>query len=403
MDQQENYRTSFEGTDPNQKIYGRSRFRWGCFGFFGALILLVVIVLVGIFFVYPALTPNSLRGDLMNVVVVPEKDGSNRLWILTDGSFHYVQETKTPGSYSMGSKCLFCKTWTYVYDPVNKQILNKFKTEYNSIITQSWIAYGDGKVWVVTGAYDENEPRIFAYDAQSSQLVMQTKDFENKYDILKSGITDVRMDDNPDRIIFKTKDGHEGVVFTLSNEKIYESEAGYRKYLDADKDKQVTVFALGDESSSGPRKKLYKVTGPKGKIQNGSISSSYLKNPETLMFFDKATVEMLTPNRVYIEAEIFYQDEDCCLIIHQDAAGKKANRMLTCAGIDGKEKWTATQDELFNKMKVDENDDPFSTMFFMKSKMGAERSGNLVILQLKGEGVIGFDYQTGKKLWELEF
>lgn len=401
--EQNSYRTSFEGNYPNQKIYGKSRFGRGCFTVIGTLILLVIIVLAGIFFVYPALTPNSLRGDLMNVVAVPEKDGSSKLWILTDGSFHYIQETKTPGSYSVGNKCLFCKTWTYVYDPVNKQILNKFKTEYSSIITQSWIAYGNGKVWVVTGAYDENEARIFAYDSKTAQLVMLTQDFENKYPILESGITDLRMDKNPDRIIMKTKDGHEGVVFTLSDEKIFESQADYRKYLRADKDKQATIFTLGDESSSGPRKKLYKVTGPAGKIQDGHISSSYLKNPETLMFFDKATAEMLTPNRVYIESEIFYQDDECCLIIHQDAAGKKANRMLTCVGIDGKEKWTAAQDEIFDEMKVDENDDPFSTMFFMKDKMGAERSGNLVILQFKGEGVIGFDYRTGKKLWELEF
>lgn len=401
--EQNSYRTSFEGTGPSQKIYGKSRFGRGCFTVIGTLILLVIIVLAGIFFIYPALTPNSLKGDLMNVVVVSEKDGSNKLWILTDGSFHYVSETKTPGKYSIANKCLFCKTWTYVYDPVNKQILHKFKTEYSSVITQSWIAYGSGKVWVVTGAYDENEPRIFAYDAKTAQLVLQAKDFEKKYPILKSGITDVRMDNDPDRIILKTNDGHEGVVFTLSDEKIYESEADYRKTLKEDKDKQVTVFALGDESSGGPRKKLFKVTGPKGKIQNHSISSSYLKNPETLMFFDKSTAEMLTPNRVYIEPEIFYQDDECCLIIHQDAAGKKANRMLTCVGIDGKEKWTAAQDEIFDEMKVDENDDPFSTMFFMKSDMGAERSGNLVVLQFRGVGVIGFDYQTGKKLWELEF
>jgi hypothetical protein len=401
--EQESYRTSFEGTDPNQKIYGRSRFRWGCFGFTGGLILLLIIILAGIFFVYPALTPNSLKGDLMNVVVVPGKDGSNKLWILSDGSFHYVSETKSPGKYSIASKCFFCKTWTYVYDPVQKKILEKFKTEYNSVITQSWIAYGDGKVWVATGAYDENEPRVFVYDAETAQLVMQTKDFENKYPILKSGITDVRMDKKPDRIIFKTKDGHEGIVFTVNDEKLYDSEADFRKALEANKDETVTVFALGDEGSSGPRKKLYKVTGPRGNIKDREISSSYLKDPHTLMFFDKATAGMVTPNKVYIEAGIFYQDAECCLIIHQDAAGKKAGRMLTCVGADGREKWTAAQDELFKHMKVDEDDDAFSTMFFMKSKMGAERSGNLVVLQLKGEGVMGFDYQTGKKLWELEF
>jgi hypothetical protein len=402
---QSNYRTSFEGNDPyqNQKVYGRSKLKWGCFGFIGAIILLVVIVLAGIFFVYPALTPNKLKGDLMNVVVVPGKDGSNKLWILTDGSFHYIQETSSPGYHSVGNKCLFCKTWTYVYDPAEKKILNKIKTEYSSIITQSWIAYGSGKVWIVTGPYDENEPRIFAYDAETSELVMDTKDFENKYPELKSGITDLRMDNNPERIILKTKDGREGIVFTVSDEKLYPKESDYRDFMERDKDKQVTVFAMGDEQSSGPRKKLYSVTGPKGEIGEREVSSSYLKDPHTLMFFSKSTAEMLTPQRIYIEGLILYQDSDCCIIVHQDAAGKKANRMLTCVGIDGKEKWTATQDILFKKMKVDEDDDAFSGIFFMKSNMSAERSGNLVVFQLKGEGVIGFDYQTGKKLWVLEF
>jgi hypothetical protein len=402
---QNSYQTSFEGSElnQNQKIYGRSKFKWGCFGFIGAIILLVVIVLAGIFFVYPALTPNKLKGDLMNVVVVPGKDGSNKLWILTDGSFHYVQETSSPGYHSIGSKCLFCKTWTYVYDPAEKKILNKIKTEYNSIITQSWIACGSGKVWIVTGPYDENEARIFAYDAETAGLLMDTKAFENKYTELKSGITDVRMEKNPDKIIMKTKDGHEGIVFTIGDEKLYASEADLRSYMESDKEKQITVFAVGDEQSSGPRKKLYRVTGPKGEIGDRDISSSYLKDPHTLMFFSKSTAEMLTPQKTYIEGLILYQDPECCIIVHQDAAGRKANRMLTCVGIDGKEKWTATQDMLFKKMKVDEDEDAFSIIFFMKSNMSAERSGNLIVFQLKGEGVIGFNYQTGEKLWVLEF
>ncbi len=403
---QSSYQTSFQGNEPypGQKVYGKSKLKWGCFGFIGAIILLLIIVLAGIFFVYPALTPNKLKGDLMNVVLVPGKDGSNKLWILTDGSFHYIQETSSPGYHSVGNKCLFCKTWTYVYDPVDKKILNKIKTEYNSIITQSWIAYGSGKVWIVTGAYDENEPRIFAYDAETAQLVMDTKAFENKYPELKAGITDVRMEKNPDKIIMKTKDGREGIVFTISDEKLYPDEAALRNFLESDKDKQVTVFAMGDEQASGPRKKLYSITGPKETLGSGrEVSSSYLKDPHTLMFFDKATAEMLTPSRTYIEGLILYQDAECCVILHQDAAGKKANRMLTCVGIDGKEKWTASQDELFKEMKVDEDKDAFSSIFFMKDKMSASRSGNLVVFQLKGAGVIGFDYQTGKKLWTLEF
>lgn len=402
---QSNYQTSFEGYDPYQgrKVYGKSKLKFGCFGIIGALILLVIIVLAGIFFVYPALTPNKLKGDLMNVAVVPAKDGSSTLWILSDGSFHYIQETKSPGRYSVGRKCLFCKTWTYVYDPGSKNIIKKFKTEYESIITQSWITYGSGKIWVATGGYDENEPRIFVYDAATNEQIMETKDFINKNPELKSGITNLRMEKNPEKIIFDTKDGRTGLVFIIDEEKMYESESVYREALEKDKDKEVTVFTMGDESSSGPRKKLYMVTGPKSQIKDRELSASYLKDPKTLMFFAKATAELLTPNKVYIEGIIFYQDSECCIIIHQDAAGKTANRMLTCVGTDGKEKWTVTQDDLFEEIKVDEDENPFSKIFFMKNDMEVMRSGNLVVFQHKGTGIIGFDYNTGKKLWELEF
>jgi hypothetical protein len=402
---QSNYQTSFEGTDPygGRKVYGKSKLKWGCFGVIGAIILLVIIVLAGIFFVYPALTPNNLKGDLMNVAVVPGKDGSSRLWILTDGSFHYVQETKSPGKYSVGNKCLFCKTWTYIYDPAEKKIINKFKTEYESIITQSWIAYANGKVWVVTGGYDENEPRVFVYDAETNEPVMETKDFVKKYPELQAGITNIRMEKNPDKIVLDTKDGRTGIVFAIGEEKMYPSDAEFKDASEQNKNKQVTVFTMGDESSSGPRKKLYKVTGPKENVKDRDISASYLKDPKTLMNSYKSTAEMLTPNRTYIEGVIFYQDSDCCLIIHQDNAGKKANRMLTCVGSDGKEKWTATQDDLFKEVKVDEDENPFSKIFFMKNDMDVTRAGNLVVFQHKGTGCIGFDYSTGKKLWELEF
>jgi hypothetical protein len=167
-------------------------------------------VVAAIFFVYPALTPNTLKGDLMNVAVVPSKNGGNTLWILTDGSFHYIQKTESPGKYSVGRKCLFCKTWTYVYDPEKQVVLGKFKTEYESIITQSWIAYGNQKVWVVTGGYDENEPRVFVYDASSRELIMESTDFIKKHPELQSGITELRMDENPDRIVISTRDGQTG-------------------------------------------------------------------------------------------------------------------------------------------------------------------------------------------------
>ena len=111
MEPQINYGGS---TFPNQspsftpKIYGRSRFgNRGCFAFIGLGILILAIVVIGIIFAYPALTPNSIHGDFLDMTIVPQKDGTQKLWILTDGSFKFIQTTKSPGSYSTGVKCYF--------------------------------------------------------------------------------------------------------------------------------------------------------------------------------------------------------------------------------------------------------------------------------------------------------
>jgi hypothetical protein len=52
-------------------------------------------------------------------------------------------------------------------------------------------------------------------------------------------------------------------------------------------------------------------------------------------------------------------------------------------------------------MKVDLGKDSLSSMLFMKDDIEVSRSGPLVLLQLKSVGAIGFDYGSGKKLWEI--
>jgi len=39
----------------------------------------------------------------------------------------------------------------------------------------------------------------------------------------------------------------------------------------------------------------------------------------------------------------------------------------------------------------------------MKDKFGGMMQSGLFVFKLEGSGVMGFDYKTGKKLWELEF
>lgn len=364
---------------------------------FIALLLTAAIILFGRHCLPPGLFSRGMSGHFMNALAVPGPGGKHRLWILSDGSHHYILRKQTPSSVFVARKCRFCKTWTYVYDPAAKTVLAKFKTDYKTIILQSWMAYSNGKIWIATDAYEENEPRIYAYTEEPLGLVDETQSIINRFPELASGLINIRLANDPDRLILDTKDGRVGLVLSLSDEKIYADETEFKKAMAARDEERVTLFALGREDS-GPRKKLFRVTGPRGRIKDSSLEF-YLKDPASLLSSAMATAEPVAPGCVYIEGLIFYQDLDGCLILHQDAAGQAAHRLLTCVDAGGNEKWTVGQAELFDEMKVDLNKNPLSNIFFMKDNLEVTRSGNLVLLQLRGVGIIGFDLATGKKLW----
>lgn len=63
---QQDYRTGFENQPTGEKIYGR---RKGCLGkgcmIFPVIILIIAgLIAAGYFFLYPMLTPNSVKGEL---------------------------------------------------------------------------------------------------------------------------------------------------------------------------------------------------------------------------------------------------------------------------------------------------------------------------------------------------
>ena len=363
------------------------------------LIFGAVVILVGRHCLPPGLLSRGMSGHFLNAVAVPGPDGGVRLWILSDGSFNYILRKETPGSISVARKCRFCKTWTYIYSPETKSLLAKFKTEYKTIILQSWMAYANGKIWVATNAYNENEPRIYAYSPEPPGRIEETPAIISRYPELASGLIKLRLVKDPDRLILDTKDGRVGLVLALGDEKIYASEADYQKATARDDEEQVTLFALAKEDS-GPRKVLLRVTGPRGRVKESRLQLPIF-NLKTLPPSERVTAEPAAPGRVYIEGVIIYQDADGCLVLHQDAAGQEANRLLTCIDARGNEKWTAGPAELFKEMIVDLDKNPLTNIFFMRADLDASRSGNLVLFQMRGIGVIGFDLATGQKLWEI--
>ncbi len=390
---------SFQG----RKVYGKKSgcFGIGCFGIIGGIVVLVIIGVVGYFFALPALMPNSLSGDFLNAVIVPSKDGTQKLWILTDGSFNFIQTTKTPGRTSTGRECYFCKTWTYIIDPQTEKVLNKIKTPYEDIITQIDLVYHDGKVWQFTREYGENDPKIEAFDSETGEKVMDTKEFMSKFPELSAGLTGAYYDEDDNTVKLKTKDGRDNLVYRMEDGKLYSDFKDVREALDKDSTR-TSVSVLSSENGSGPRKKLFKISGPKNKIlDNKSSLESYSRNPSSMKHYNLSSEPM--GDKIYLEGIMYYEDSDCAIIIYLDQLGRKSNRLMACVDIKtGKEKWTINEDILFDEMKIDEDDDTFSSLFFTKDNMDVKRSGNLVILQLKGQGIMGFDYSTGKKLFEMD-
>lgn len=403
LDSTGNYSTTRvreDGTNRPKKACGK-----GCFGIFGAIGLIAAVIIIAIVFIFPAMTPNSIKGDFINMTAVTDKAGKTKLWILTDGSFNFIQSTKSPGSYSVGRKCYFCKTWLYIYDPKEEKVIKKIKTEYKDIIISSDVVSSTtdiksgqvGKVWVTTNAYGENPPAINVYDSENGELIMDKKSFETKYPILSGGISEIYSDRNNQTIKLKTRDGLDGVIFSIPEEKIYKD---YTEYNSKNKNDStmITRFVL---SSENLRKNLYRVTGLAKDIGDKDFKEAQSYNEKSMEFFNHSKSEKIAGDKGFIEPLMLYQNDKLCIILHQEVADKQSDRMITCVDVNGNVRWMIPQKDLFKKTKVDK-DDAFSVIFFMKSKFKGFVGGDTFIFGQDGEGIIGFDLQTGKRLWDLD-
>ena len=219
----------------------------------------------------------------------------------------------------MESKCAFCKTWTYVYDPFRGTVRARLRTDFEAVVLRTWMVYVKGKVWVVVAPYKENPATILVYNADPPRLIQETSELVAKYPELSSGVIDLRLENDPPRIVLNTRDGRSGLILALGDEKLYANDVAYRKTLPEADGQQMTVLALG-RVDNGPRRRLYRVTGPRNRVTESSLEFA-LMNPSTLMGANKVTVEALSPERDYIEGVLFLQDLDGGLILHQDAAG----------------------------------------------------------------------------------
>lgn len=382
--------------------------RSGCgkFGCMSGVIILMVVAGLGIaayFFVWPMFFPNDMEGQMLDLTYAEGKDGKGYLWVQTNPSFQYISETETPGSHSISSECLFCRTETFIYDPETKEVLKKITTEYDGPPpTPEMFSYA-GNVWIVSGSFRENEPLINVYDAASGDLVMDTKEFISKHQRFSAGISELRYEDRPARLTIKTKDGLDQ-VYLVEKDTVFKNNSDYMKYTETTTSGNATMYSLISEEGVSERKVLYRITGPAGKVFGSHIPESMLDDASYIMKHYNSTAEPITPGKIYLEGELLYFDDEGVVIIYQDQLGKRADRLLSRIDKDGNIKWTKStaNDELFEALKLDEDKNPFGKMFFMKSNLKGERGGNMFIFKLKDVGIMCFDWETGKQVWEME-
>ena len=325
--------------------------------------LVVVAAVAAIFF--RACAPSLLHGEMLDSAVVTDSHGNRRLWLLTDDSFHYhVKSGSEVGSGSL--HCFDCKTWTYVYDPIDGKVIKRTKTSFDNPLLKGNIFVSGHHVWVVLSAHSDGEPRVEQYDADTGERVLDTAGLVARFPELSAGIVDVSREG--ERLKFKTKDGREGITYDTVQDRILpkDSSASW-----------LPLVELRNGKDSRARKQLMHVSHSETGVRSDPIGRP-----------------------VYLGGVIYYQDEKCAVIIHLDQVGKEANRMLTVVDLQAqKELWTAPQEQLFSGMKIDEGRDSFSSLFFSQDDIKSWRAGDVIVLEYKNVGVMGFDYATGKRLW----
>lgn len=370
---------------------------------FGIFHLLLLLMMVGLsaWLKWPTFFyPNIIRGELMEMS--PNPDGT--LWILTNGTFKY---TYMENELSYETKGLFCKTYLYHYDPVRRRVLKRVTTRYPSLPFNCALILEQGRLWQINRVMIK--PWIInAYDPKNGTQLWNIDTFSARFSEPRPGIAKIYFQDEPARIEIETKDARQ-FVYLLGADRLLANEREALKeqiFADYQKNGLTERFAFVTESGiNSSRQLLYRIHGPAAALvdkfiwpftKTDGISLGPPLEPEF-------TLTRLTPDVVYLEPILLYQDQELVVFLHQDQVGDDARRFLTCVTATGVQKWTVPPEKLFRKVMLnhDDNDTSKSGIQFFRS-IAVKHQGNLLVLAVQKAGLIGFDLQTGRKLWELK-
>lgn len=370
---------------------------------FGIFHLLLLLMMVGLsaWLKWPAFFhPNIIRGELMEMSVNP--DGT--LWILTNGSFKY---TYMENELSYETKGQFCKTYLYHYDPVRRRVLKRVTTRYPSLPYDCALILERGRLWQINRVMIK--PWIInAYDPESGAQLWNSDTFSTRFSELRPGIAKIYFQDEPARIEIETKDARQ-FVYLLGADRLLPNEGEALKeqiWADYQTSGLTERFAFVSESGiNSSRQLLYRIHAPAAALVDEFIWPSTKTDGVSLSPWPdpEFTLTRLAPDVVYLESILLYQDQESVVFLHQDQVGDDARRFLTCVAATGVEKWTVPPEKLFRKVMLNHDDyDTRKDAIQFDRSIAVKRQENLLVMAVQQAGLIGFDLQTGRKLWELK-
>lgn len=339
---------------------------------------------------------NRISGELIDAAYIPGASGRGTLCVLTDGSFSYFSRKRQPGKQVSGQKGILCKTYLYGYDPVSRKVLYKKSTKYDHLPPDASLVLIKDILWQISSDPAVDTQYVYGLDPVNGEIKFDTSQFNSRFSQLSSGVLKQSLTPYPPYIIrASSRDGREVYIDVAEGH----AADNVAKLIEASRNRPmpISVFALGDPDG-GVRRRVWKMTGTNANLYHLDLADGYFNDPEYFKRNYQAEAELMPTEEVFLEGVIVYQDGEIAVILHQESVGKNSGRLLTCIDGQGKILWRLDQAQLFPSLALKESD-PYSTLFFVRSRLSVKRKGDVLLIVFKPDGWIGLNAANGSQLW----
>ncbi len=345
----------------------------------------------------PMLLKNRIVGRLVDAVYLPGTDGAGILCILTDGSWSFFSKYQSAGRQVQGRKGIFCKTHLYRYDPLNRRILARKTVKYEQLPPPAVLLLAGDNLWEISTDPDRLPVRAMAFRLRDGERLIDSTQFYAHFAGPGISIRRQRLHPHPPYYLSITTEDDRNMVIDLASG----SKAADLAALLAPQKGTIDRFALADPEG-GPRRRLWRIAGGDWRLYETSIPERAFGDLSYFARHFNAAAEAIAPAQYFWEGILVYQDDDQAVILHQEETTPDADRRLTCIGGNGRIRWSLAQAQLFPGLALRQKK-PFSSDFFVQSRIRIKKNGDVMLIVFEPEGLIGIDAASGRELWRHVF